>query len=204
MLLGMEDVKRFVLAFSMKSYFRTALRLDLLRALWRHSLACALICEELEVACATSQGAGDPAYTAGLLHDIGRMGVFVVYPQEYGDLLTTKVPGVDLLEREQQAFGFDHCEAGGWLAGRWGLPEAVRLAASEHHNAPNSSGFDFQDLVRVAVLVTDNLGFDVTPPGQPRTLQEIRSLLPHAAQYRFDPDQKTMQARITYKLDAFD
>jgi hypothetical protein len=29
-------------------------------------------------------------------------------------------------------------------------------------------------------------------------------LLPHAAQYRFDPDATVMLARITGRLDAFD
>ena len=100
--------------------------------------------------------------------------------------------------------GLDHCEAGRWLAERWALPETVRICAALHHCAPRQTPFELQDLVAVAVLLTEALGFDLAPPIQPCTLAEIRSLLPHSAQYRFDPDLKVLKARIGSKLDAFD
>jgi HD-like signal output (HDOD) protein len=203
-MLGMDELKRFVVTFSAKSCFQTAMRLDLLRAIWRHSLACALVSEELSVACSPSQSRGDQAYTAGQLHNIGRLGLFVVHPREYADLLTGAVPGTDLLALEQEAFGVNHCEAGRWLAERWGLPEEVRVAAAEHHNPPGAGEFDLQDLVRVAVLLTNTLGFDVTVARQALTMQRIRASLPRVAQYRFDPEPDLMKQRINEKLDAFD
>jgi HD-like signal output (HDOD) protein len=203
-MVGLDELKRFVVTFSTKSCFQTAFRLDLLRAIWRHSLACALVCEELSVACSPSQSRGDQAYTAGLLHNIGRLGLFVVHPREYADLLTGAAPGADLLALEQQAFGVDHCEAGRWLAERWGLPEEVRLAAAEHHFPPGTGEFGLQDLVRVAVLLTNTLGFDVTVAREALSMPRIRALLPHVAQYRFDPDPDLMKARIADKLDAYD
>ncbi|MGD0498871.1 MAG: HDOD domain-containing protein [Bryobacteraceae bacterium] len=204
MVLGFEEVKRFLLTDSLRSYFQPAVRLDLLRGVWRHSLACALACEELSAACSLSWSGADPAYTAGLLHDIGRLGLLMACPREYAELLSGQAPGAGILEREREALGIDHCEAGRWLVERWGLPEAAQTAAAEHHKPPRQSPFDLQDLVRVAVLLTETLGFDIAPPAQPRTLVEIRSLLPHAAQYRFDPDPKALQARITSRLEAFD
>lgn len=204
MMLGFEEVRRFVLTFSTKSFFQASLRLDLLRGMWRHSLACAWISEELSAVCSTVQGRGDLAYTAGLLHDIGRLGLFVLHPKEYAALLSGADAGKTLLEREREGLGMDHCEAGAWLAKHWGLPEDVRRVAGGHHDPLGAGEFDLVDLVRVAVLLTDNLGFDVTPPSRAYTLPEIRSLLPHAAQYRFDPDPTAMKSRISSKLDAFD
>jgi HD-like signal output (HDOD) protein len=204
LMVGFDELKRFLVTFSTKSCFRTALRLDLLRAIWRHSLACAVISEELSVACSPSQSRGDQAYTAGLLHNIGRLGLFVVHPEEYADLLTRPAAGADSLASEQEAFGVNHCEAGRWLAEHWGLPDEVRIAAAEHHNPLGTGEFDLQDLIRVAVLLTDSLGFDVTPPSQPHTMQQIRGMLPRVAQYRFDPEPAAMKARINGKLDAFD
>jgi HD-like signal output (HDOD) protein len=203
-MVGLDQLKRFVVTFSTKSCFQTALRLDLLRALWRHSLACALICEELSEASAPFQSRGDQAYTAGLLHNIGRLGLFVVHPREYADLLAAAPPGADWLALEHEAFGRNHCEAGRWLAERWDLPQEVRDAAAGHHNPPGAGEFTLQDLVRVAVLLTDSLGLDVTPPSQAHSMQEIRILLPRVAQFRFDPDPAAMKARINDKLDAFD
>ena len=93
----------------------------------------------------------------GLLHNIGRLGLFVVHPQEYADPLTGAAPNADLLALEREAFGVNHCEAGRWLAERWGLPEEVRVAAAEHHNPLSSGEFTLQDQVRVAVLLTNTL-----------------------------------------------
>jgi HD-like signal output (HDOD) protein len=204
MMLGFDEVKRFILTFSTQNFFQGAMRLDLLRGIWRHSLACAWVSEELSTACSLSQGRGDPAYTAGLLHDIGRLGLFVLHPREYSAVISGPADGKGLLDREREALGIDHCEAGGWLAQRWGLPEEVRSVAMDHHGLPTAGAFELLDLVRVAVLMTDSLGFDVAPPAHPYTLPEIRAFLPHAAQYRFDPDPANMRARIADKLDAFD
>jgi putative nucleotidyltransferase with HDIG domain len=203
-MLGFEAVRRFVLTFSMKEYFQASLRLDLLRGMWRHSLACAWISEELSRVCPTVHCQGDLAYTVGLLHDIGRLGLFVLHPREYAALLSEGDTEKTILERELERLGIDHCEAGAWLATSWGLPDDVRRVTSGHHDLPGTGEFGLVDLVRVAVLLTDNLGFDVTPPRQAHSLAEIRALLPHAAQYRFDPDPVPMKSRISLKLDAFD
>jgi HD-like signal output (HDOD) protein len=204
MFLGFDEIRRFVLTASMKSFFRSAMRLDLFRGIWRHSLACAIVCEELSVACSAAEGRDDRAYTNALLADLGRFGLFVAHPQEYSDLLTAPLSAAGILERERQVFGVDHCQAGAWLAKNWGLPEEVRRVAATHHNPPDAPGFDIEKLVQVAVLLTGSLGFDVVAPQETRTLQEIRTMLPHAAQYRFDPDPVSMKARILDKLDAFD
>jgi hypothetical protein len=58
--------------------------------------------------------------------------------------------------------------------------------------------------VRVAVLMTDSLGFAFVPPAQEHSLADLRGLLPREAQYRFDPDPEAFTARITTRLDSFD
>jgi len=202
LVLGFETVKRHVLTASMKLYFRSAVRLDLLRGIWRHSLACALVAEELSVVCSPSQNADDTVYTAGLLHDIGRLGLFISHPQEYSDLLAQS--GVPLRDREVQAFGFDHCEAGGWLASHWDLPVNIQRVAAGHHETVGAPINDVEGMVQVAVLLADSLGFDVQPPEQSYTLQDVRAFLPRSAQYRFDPEPGAFKAQITEKLNAFD
>ena len=94
--------------------------------------------------------------------------------------------------------------AGCWLAERWGLPEEVRVAAADRHNPLSGGEFTLQDLVRVAVLLTNTVGFDVTMARQALRMQRIRASLPQVAQYRFDPEPDLMKQRINEKLDAFD
>jgi HD-like signal output (HDOD) protein len=112
-LMGFDTIRDFALTVSVRSFLTTGVRIDLLRRLWRHSLACALICEELSANCLSSQGVGDRAYTAGLLHNIGRLGLFVEHPLEYTTLIEDKANrDTDILEWERASFGIDHCEAG--------------------------------------------------------------------------------------------
>jgi HD-like signal output (HDOD) protein len=202
--LGFDELKRLALALSVKSCFQNAMRLDLMRGVWRHSLACAMICEDLSVACSPTQSRDDRTYTAGLLHDIGRLGMFAAHPREYAELLTAAKPEADILERERQVLGADHCQAGAWLAAKWDLPAEIRSVAAGHHEPPVPQAGDVENLVRVGVLLTECLGFDIRPPRQPRTMREIRALLPRTAQFRFDPPPDELKARITARLDAWD
>jgi HD-like signal output (HDOD) protein len=202
-LLGFQTVRSFALTVSMKGFLHTALRIDLLRQIWRHSLACALLCEELSIVCSSNMTRDDQAYTAALLHNIGSLGLFVAHPRSYSELLADARED-NLLEKEKAILGIDHCEAGGWLARNWGFPDDLRRIIITHHQPLRENQFELVDLVRVTVLMTDSLGFGFVPAAQMRTLGDLRALLPHEAQYRFDPDPEALTSRITAKLDSFD
>ena len=202
--LGLEKVKNLAMAVSVKGFLHGILRLDLVRRIWRHSLACGMICQELSAACSSSRGSEDRAYTAGLLHDIGRLGLFLADANAYAALLSAGKGPADLV-KERAAFGVDHCEAGAWLARTWGFPEELQRVAATHHHPPgDAASFELVDLVRVGVLITDSLGFDVAPPAQAYDMARIRALLPKPAQYRFDPDPADLKSKLTFQLDAFD
>lgn len=202
-LLGFTVVKSFALTVSVRAMFRGALRLDLLRSVWRHSLACALLGEGLSIACSPLRRADDRAYTYGLLHDIGRLALFVGHPDEYGTLLTAGAQP-DILDMERQVFGADHCQIGAELAKAWGFPEELQYVVSTHHEPPSRSGFELVDMVRVAVLLADELGFDAVPRANAFTPGQILSFLPPSAQYRMEADADTLRARTQSRLDALD
>ncbi|HEY6290612.1 MAG TPA: HDOD domain-containing protein [Terriglobia bacterium] len=50
-LLGLGRVKAIALTVGMRSYVTDSLKLPALLACWRHSLACAVLCEEMAPAC---------------------------------------------------------------------------------------------------------------------------------------------------------
>jgi HD-like signal output (HDOD) protein len=202
-LLGFQTVRSFALTVSMKGFLHTALRIDLLRDIWRHSLACALLCEELSVVCSSNMTRDDQAYTAALLHNIGSLGLFVAHPRAYSELLAD-ARAENLLDKERAMLGIDHCEAGGWLARNWGFPDDLRRIIITHHHPLNDNKFELVDLVRVAVMMADCLGFAFVQPTEPRTLADLRGMLPHEAQFRFDPEPEALTARIIGKLDSFD
>jgi HD-like signal output (HDOD) protein len=202
-LLGFQTVRSFALTVSMKGFLHTALRIDLLRSVWRHSLASALLADELSKVCSPNLGREDGAYTAGLLHNIGSLGLFVAHPRTYAEVLEG-ARGEDLLERERATLGIDHCEAGGWLARNWGFPDELRRVVISHHQPVRENGFELVDLARLAILMADCLGFAFVPPAKEPTLVELRGMLPREAQYRFDPEPEAFVARISARLDSFD
>ena len=73
-------------------------------------------------------GKAEPAvaYTAGLLHDIGKVildqYIYDAYPLFYRQL---QISGNDLAAVEKSLFGIDHTEAGYLLARRWSMPDFV-------------------------------------------------------------------------------
>lgn len=109
--LGANHLQGLCLTVGVRSYLGRALNHPLIRNVWRHNLACAVIAEQLAAAGFMDK---DTAYTAGVLHDIGRLALAVIRPTEYAALLEThQGTGASILEEEHFLFGCDHCEAGG-------------------------------------------------------------------------------------------
>ena len=132
-------MRTFAVTVGMKAFRHTALRIDLLRRIWRHSLACGILCEGLSQVLLDEYDPQRPGLDqAGLLHNIGSLGLFVAHPRTYAALLAG-ARGDCLLEKERSVLGIDHCEAGGWLASNWGFPDELRRVVVSHH-APTRQG----------------------------------------------------------------
>lgn len=99
------------------------------REWWRHSIAAAFVAREC------GQGLDmDFAYTAGLLHGVGQLALFVDAPQDYPNLVERVYSGeLNLLDVERGAFGVDHASLGRLLLESWGLPGKLCEAVSKHH-----------------------------------------------------------------------
>jgi len=200
-LLGTERVKALALTLGMKSYLMQSFKIPRLRACWRHSLACALLAEELAGA---SRVGRDFGYVAGLMHDIGRLALAMLRPQQYAELLATAEEVViDVLEEEQKLFEMDHCEAGGRLAVAWKLPKEFALVTSRHHEEP-SGAFDIVALVHYSCLMADALGFAAVMPLESRRFEDIVRTLPERERERFTRDSKTLLPQISNQIHAFE
>src|SRR5581483_3976078 len=114
-----------------KTLARSGAGLDV-EALWQHSAACAVGASVI----AETIGESKPvAFTAGLLHDVGKLVLASVERETYAKMVSTHVGREGLLiVGERDAFGTDHAELGGELMSRWNLPEEVAAAVRCHHN----------------------------------------------------------------------
>ncbi len=198
-MLGIEEVRNATTTLAMASYYRSS-AVELVRC-WRHTIACALLAEE--IAKATGQFR-DQAYTAGVLHDIGRLGLLAAYPSEYQQTVRDAAEhALDLLDYEREKFGLDHCEAGRWLAERWALPEDFRVIAGRHHDPPDGSPFDLCTLVHVACRLADHLDYDVTRPLRPVELDELLAPLPEPARRRLTEEMDRIRKAIELHIAEY-
>ena len=200
-ILGLARVKSLAMTVAiMKGYLKGVLKSEILRRCWCHSLACAYLAEELAPACGLDQ---EQAYTAGLLHDIGRLSILVSYPMEYTNLLqVAEENAFDVIECERQLFDIDHCEAGRWLAEHWNLPKEFAEVAGGHHQEPGGNQFGLVELVRVACMLSESIGFQVLKSQRGWTLEEIHSQLPPACRARVTLDAEDLKARTGGKIVA--
>ncbi len=108
--------------------------------LWRHALAVAMGSER----CAKQLGWSlDEAFICGLLHDIGKVALDTLYPDQFTKAAErAHENGKFIRETELETFGMDHAEVGGLLAEHWNLPASVMEAIRFHHNPAESSGED--------------------------------------------------------------
>jgi HD-like signal output (HDOD) protein len=85
------------------------------------------------IAQACGKGTEGGVFTAGLLHDIGRIALLETVPDLY-----TNVPsdlyGDELVDTEQKIVGLSHTEAGFELAMHWNLPKAIACPIRYHHH----------------------------------------------------------------------
>jgi HD-like signal output (HDOD) protein len=196
-LLGLERIKGLVVTIGMRGYLGDSLKVPALRSCGRHSLACAVIAEDLAKGNSREK---DIAYTAGIMHDIGRLGLAVAYPEQYAGLLkeADETPR-DVLASERDLFGVDHCEAGRSLVLRWNLPEDFAAVASRHHESATGGAFDLVAIVRVGCMMADALGFNVARPLHPRNYKELLGDLPKRNQISADATELTF--RIAEKIN---
>ena len=108
------------------------------------------------------------AYTAGLLHDIGKLGMAFACGQHF-DLVRIRQEESDLSwrELEREVFGFDHTEVGAALLRRWNFPLSL-VQVVEFYPRPRAvtgPGRALVLLVHAAKNLALNIGIGVGEDG---------------------------------------
>jgi diguanylate cyclase (GGDEF)-like protein/putative nucleotidyltransferase with HDIG domain len=99
---------------------------------WRHCLCVASLSQTI----AEQIGYPHPgdAYTAGLLHDFGRIVLDRSGRVNYADFCKNAVNCTGtLVEEEREIIGIGHDDLGAYYAHRWGFPQKLCLAIQYHH-----------------------------------------------------------------------
>jgi HD-like signal output (HDOD) protein len=95
----------------------------------------------------------DGCFTAGLLHDVGKLLFVGNMPGPYAAVLQQAArQSIPLQQLEGQTFGVHHADLGALLLSSWGLPQPLVDAVGWHHEPASSpdTGFSLLTAVHVA------------------------------------------------------
>jgi len=144
LVLGFKQVRQLAVGASIINGFKqnAALQgvfdLDLF---WGHSVATAVAAET--IAKRTRAARPEDAFTAGILHDIGRLVICQVMPREFANAVTfAKQSQTSLYDAERELTGYEHSEVGRALGERWKFPGHLVDAISTHHDDSLQPGPD--------------------------------------------------------------
>jgi putative nucleotidyltransferase with HDIG domain len=159
-LLGFNVVKGLVLGTAI---FDTMGRET--KGLWEHSLGTAVISRRI----AKELKAGQPeeVMVAGLLHDLGKVVISFLAPEEYrvvcGDAEKRRC---HVAEAERDALGIDHTRVAMLVADRWHLPVRLSDALTYHHAPMRAKNYpEVACMVHVADILARAM--DYGHPGDP-------------------------------------
>jgi putative nucleotidyltransferase with HDIG domain len=137
LLLGDTVLFRMVSAIGFGADMRRALPGYAIEAngLWSHSLVVGLGAEYISKSETYGNFQPSLAFTAGLLHDIGKLLLTqVLTPKNRADIRQKMaVGGLSRVEAEREVMGVDHAEAGASLLEKWKLPDILVEAVGHHH-----------------------------------------------------------------------
>jgi len=142
------------------------------RDLWRHCVATGALAREL--AKQVSHPEPEAVFTGGLLHDLGKFVMTLSQPQIYAEVIIARAQnGRHLLEVETEVLGYDHAQAGAFLAESWNFPPSLISCIGEHHSeAPVDDGVALVSLADYLANMLDpsasDLGFDAMKADVPQ------------------------------------
>lgn len=137
--LGFDTVKDLVLSVAVMDLFRSSRdgRFDI-PTFWEHSLRVAAASRRL--ARLLRWRAVGESFTAGILHDVGKIVMYQYQPLEFDEMVRRVLEdGVPPLDAELDVLGATHTDVGAWLAEKWNLPEGLVEAVRFHHAPAGAS-----------------------------------------------------------------
>ncbi len=135
-LLGFATLKNTLLAAAVFDMFRISATGFDLPALWKHSVTTATAAKLVAKRARYPQA--EKAFTAALLHDVGKIVLARFLPQCLGEIMeVVRAENMAMYDAERQVLGLSHPALGAWILGRWGLPAPI-VEAVECPSSPDA------------------------------------------------------------------
>lgn len=127
-----------------------------MHSFWQHSIATGLAGRVIGVY--LKEANPERFYVLGLLHDLGRLLLYLSIPEDMSRVLIKYSHGGLLHEAENEILGWDHAEAGGRLLRKWDLPDRLVEGVLYHHNPSRAPRYQVEAAVtHVADILAQSL-----------------------------------------------
>lgn len=194
------------------AFSRDERRVSFRKQLVIHSLAVACCAEDI-AAILSPQMDSQLAYSAGLLHDIGKLALDETMPRSFAGIVE-QAQSQQASSRilEQKHLGLDHTILGNRLAAKWRLPNQIATAIWLHHSSINLPSQDMPEakiaqVVQLADIVARQCGIGLsgsfdTPDSANKVAQLLAISPDQLEQIRSTFADKVAQKVETLGLDS--
>lgn len=166
MTLGTHAVKEIILLTASKTVLHKDLKGYALEAeeVWNHSLVVGELASKISIHKKLALPK-DLVFTAGLLHDIGKIILAQFFQYKLLDIRNDlKNMNTTFTELEKKYFGYDHQEIGTIVLKAWNFPEELIEVVGNHHNPKPSNQFPLLvSVVHIAntIAIISGIGIDI-------------------------------------------
>jgi|HubBroStandDraft_6_1064221.scaffolds.fasta_scaffold01289_11 HD-like signal output (HDOD) protein len=152
-LLGLDTLRALVLTAHVFEQFESAvLSAEDVQQISDHSLAVSNSARKVALLEHADQRTQDESFTAGMLHDAGKLILASALGARYGEVLDYgRKAAVGLFSAEREMLGCSHGQIAAYLFGVWGLPGTIVEAVAWHHEPAGSLSVKFSPLAAVHV-----------------------------------------------------
>lgn len=132
--------------------------------LWKHSVACGIMAKLIMKFFKDVDPSS--AFTAAILHDIGKRFMSTFIADEYDFVLgMVEKDQCSFVEAEQQVIGMDHATLGGIILEKWEFPDDMKVAVESHHKPDALEQGGLTALVALANALVVSMGVGVGVDG---------------------------------------
>lgn len=156
-IMGFDDLIEFMFKPLTRTPLKSSFYYDW-RTFWFHSIASAVISEH--IAKKMDLNFSEDVFTATLIHDIGKVILFLSYPSEFKKIVNTSVDRwVPFFLVEREFMGIDHAFLGGFLARMWNLPYEYVKSIELHHERKMPEEFHGEktNIMSVITIVSNQI-----------------------------------------------
>jgi putative nucleotidyltransferase with HDIG domain len=152
-MLGVGRVRSLALSLKLFSSFEKITCQEIkVDQIWNHSLFTAMVARRIMEMESDDFIKAEEAFTAGLLHDIGKLILAANLPKDYRkvlDLAHSQKQPLEAVERD--VLKATHAEVGAFLLGAWGLPASLLEAVCFHHHPSQAKAKKINALTAVHI-----------------------------------------------------